>query len=78
MSQGIASTAIGKMQIINDQVKLQWTYGGFYWPFFFKFWLSIYFKTCGQVLQTLVYWAFPVLRETQNVDREFVKFDQVF
>ena len=66
------------MQIINNQVKFQWMYDAFYWPFSQKVRPSIRFKTCGQVSQALVRWAFAALRENQKLDRELVKFGQVF
>ena len=53
-------------------------YSAFYWPFFQKVRPSIHVKTRGQVFQTFVRWAFEALRKNQKLDREFVKFGQVF
>ena len=53
-------------------------YGVFYGPFFQKVRPSIRFKTRGQVFQTLVRWPFAALRKNQKLDRQFLKFGQVF
>ena len=38
---------------------------------------SLYLKTCGRVFQPLIRWAFEILRENQEPDREFQMFGQV-